>query len=144
MIWINQHRDYDGHHCLYWPFGKTSAGYGQFGRGGKQKFVHRYMCEYAHGPSPSPKHQAAHSCGNGHLGCVNPAHLSWKTPRENQLDRPAHGTASTGYKRRKLTEEQAAQIRALTGLQPVAITAANYGVSEANIRHIQSGKTWAA
>ena len=129
MIWMRDHREYKGDDCLYWPFGKTSAGYGQFGRDGKMKFVHRYMCEYTHGPAPEG-YQAAHSCGNGAKGCVNPRHVSWKSPRENQLDRAGHGTASTGYKRRKLTEKQAAQIRALAGLQPVAITAINYGVSE--------------
>jgi hypothetical protein len=141
MIWIRDHRDYcRSEQCLFWPFGRTSAGYGQFGREGKQTFVHRYMCEYTHGPAPSEKHHAAHACGNGDRGCVNPCHISWKTPRQNQLDRAEHKTSMGNYGRWKLTEAQVIEIRALSG--PAALIARLYGVTEANIRQIQSGKTW--
>lgn len=51
------------------------------------------MCQKAHGDPPSPKHDAAHSCGRGHEGCVNPNHLSWKTKKQNQADRITHGTS---------------------------------------------------
>jgi hypothetical protein len=54
------------------------------------------MCLLAHGEPPSAEHQAAHSCGKGHLGCVNPKHLRWATPSENINDQLAHGTMRTG------------------------------------------------
>lgn len=33
------------------------------------------MCELVYGKPPMPKHQAAHNCGKGNLGCINPKHL---------------------------------------------------------------------
>lgn len=140
MIWMRDHREHKGDDCLYWPYGKTSAGYGSYGRDGKMYFVHRYMCEFTHGAPPTPQHHAAHSCGNGDKGCVNPRHVSWKTGRENQLDRAEHKTSMGNYGRWKLTEAQVADIRKLSG--PAAVIAKLYGVTEANIRQIQSGKTW--
>lgn len=141
MRWIRQHRDYDADWCLIWPFARGRSGYGSYGRNGKVHYVHRYMCEHAHGPSPSPKHQAAHSCGRGQHGCVNPRHVSWKTASENQLDRRQHGTTMNG-KKHKLTPEQVAEIRASKGKEKVTATAARFGVTETNIRQIQSGKIW--
>jgi hypothetical protein len=52
----------------------------------------RVMCKLAHGPAPTPKHHAAHSCGKGHEACINPKHLRWATPRENAADAKLHGT----------------------------------------------------
>lgn len=80
---------YDGDECLIWPYARTPAGYGVLD-GHKIKVVSRRLCEEAYGPPPTPKHHAAHSCGNGHLGCVTRRHLSWKTPKENGADRIAH------------------------------------------------------
>ena len=55
------------------------------------KLVSRVVCEEAHGPPPSPKHQAAHATLSGCFGdlCVAPHHLRWATNRENQADIPA-------------------------------------------------------
>ena len=75
----------------------------------------------------------------GDEGCVNKRHLSWKTPRGNQLDRHENGA---GWVRWKLTPEQVAEIRPLKGLELTTVTAKRYGVTETTIRHIQSGKTW--
>lgn len=77
--WLRAHTDYSHDWCLIWPFVSKLHGYGQFGYLGKNYYAHRFMCELAHGPAPSPLHEAAHSCGRGHEGCVNPQHLSWKT-----------------------------------------------------------------
>ena len=136
MLWIMEHRNYDKDWCLIWPFGRARSGYGSYGRDDKALYVHRYMCEYANGAPPSPAHEAAHSCGRGHDGCVNPRHLSWKTSTENQLER----TDSPG--RRKLTPEQALEIRGLKGLEHVHLTAERFGITETNVRHIQAGKIW--
>lgn len=82
---------YDGDECRAWPLAKDPQGYGRFGG----KHVHRRVCEEANGPAPTPKHEAAHSCGGGHLACCTKRHLSWKTPKENQADRIIHGTSSS-------------------------------------------------
>jgi hypothetical protein len=58
---------------------------------GKRTTASRAICELVHGPPPTPKHQAAHSCGNA--WCCNGAHLRWATPAENLADKVRHGTA---------------------------------------------------
>lgn len=126
-----------GETCLVWPFNKPN-GYGMLGHLGKMHYAHVLMCEWRHGQRPSPGHEASHSCGNGHKGCVNPLHLSWKTRTENQLDRAAHGTKA----RRKLTPEKAAQIRAMRGQKTQAELARMFGVSRANVSLIQNGDGW--
>lgn len=139
MLWIRDHRDYPNEYCcLIWPFARLRDGYGTIGRDNTVVRVHRFMCELRNGPPPTDKHQAAHSCGRGDHGCVNPNHLSWKTPRENQLDR----TDSKGRPQRKLTPADVDEIRAMQGREHVAVTAGRFNTSEANIRRVQAGKTW--
>lgn len=137
--WLEQHLDHaDREFCLIWPLSRAQNGYPTAGKNNAIR-PHRIMCEYRNGPAPSPGHQAAHSCGKGHLGCVNPWHLNWKTPAENQRERyQQHGLMPS----RKLTPEQVDEIRALKGRERTVDTAARFQVSEANIRQIQSGKTW--
>jgi hypothetical protein len=105
---------------------------------GKMIYAHQLVCALTHGSRPSPKHDAAHSCGNGHQGCVNRRHLSWQTKSANQKD----GWKKRGRQRYKLTPEQVAQIKAIKGLEPVLYTAARYDVNERTIRKIQSGEGW--
>lgn len=138
MAWISDHLAYQLDYCLIWPFGRNSTGYGIIGRNGKMLYVHRYICTLVHGAPPTPNHQAAHSCGRGEDGCVNPRHLSWKTPSENQLDRLHTGKPFSG-RRQKLTPVEVAIIRA-SDLTDKALADA-YGTSDANIRHIRSGRT---
>lgn len=131
--------------CLTWPFGKNEKGYGQLWVEGKNGYAHRYICELAHGAPPTPEHQAAHSCGRGHDGCVSPAHLSWKTRAENQADRVEHGTHNRGERsaKAKLTEADARIILSLRGEVRQKELAERFGVSPANISDIHKGRTWA-
>jgi hypothetical protein len=134
MVWIRDHLAHTGEACLPWPFGRDGRGYGHFGRRGKNYKVHRYMCERVHGASPAPDYQAAHSCGNGHEGCVNPQHLSWKTPSANYKE-------SAPHPRHKLTPAMVAEIRANRAEKPDVI-ARRLGVNERTIRKIKAGTTW--
>lgn len=129
--WIFAHIGHQGDECLIWPFGKTDTGYGQLGHLGRLHKAHRFMCEAAHGPPPSPTHEAAHNCGNGMGGCVHPGHLEWKTPSENQLDRRRHGTAVTSVHGAtgKLTKAQRKEIIELKGIKTQREIAAIYGIS---------------
>lgn len=143
--WIRDHEHYPHKDwCLMWPFTKT-RGYGTFGYLGKGYYAHRFMCELVHGVPPSEIHQAAHSCGNGHAGCVNPHHLSWKTKSENQLDCREHGTETkhTDGNRGRLTQGIADEIRALKGIQTQWQIAGQYGISESTVSDIWLGRTWA-
>lgn len=88
--WLKDHQTFDGGECLRWPFHRDQSGYGRVRVMGKSMAASRFMCELVRGAPPSPEHQAAHSCGNGHLGCVNPRHLRWATPKENMEDLARH------------------------------------------------------
>ena len=135
---------FEGDECLPWPYATNSAGYGKLSVDGKLVHVHRLACEARWGPPPSPKHEAAHSCGKGHLGCCNPKHVSWKTPAENQRDKLAHGTAARGAKNAlaKLSEEDVREIRRLRGLVSEKEIAKMFGVSRGCISGIFTGKNW--
>lgn len=136
--WLCDNAGYAGDECLIWPYFKnTETGYGHLGFEGKQRYAHRLMCEMAHGPAPDDKPYCAHSCGNGHLGCVNPRHLSWKSVADNLLDRRDHGTvrANTNGHAGKLSVEQIAQIRALKGKKSQYALARMFGVKRAAIQY---------
>lgn len=140
LAFLAAHVDYQGDDCLTWPFGRTS-GYGVVPVESYPNYAHRVMCAMAHGEAPTPKHEAAHSCGNGHLGCVNPRHLSWKTHAENQRDRIAHGTIQAGHKR-KLSFDDALKIRELRGKLSQREIGEMFGITRANVSYIQLGKTY--
>lgn len=131
--------------CLLWPFSRTSAGYGQIRRDGRPALVHRIACSEVHGRPASTDLDAAHSCGNGHLGCVSPRHLRWATTAENMADRIAHGTANRGERQgsSKLTAAEVVQIRRLAGSVSGTKLAAQFGVSCPTISGIVKGTRWA-
>lgn len=132
--WLRDHLHFSGDECLPWPFTRLKNGYGRFGYNAEHFYAHRYMCEMVHGPAPSPIHQASHSCGRGHDGCLNPRHISWKTPSGNQLDRRAHGTSKRCG--RKLTPIQRRQIVALKGQKTQREIAVMFGITFQNVSHI--------
>lgn len=88
--WIRANADHAGDECLIWPFGKFANGYGQVCVDKTNKVASREMCTAAHGEPVGDRIEAAHSCGNGHLGCVNPRHLRWATKTENEADKKLH------------------------------------------------------
>jgi hypothetical protein len=87
---------YDGEDCLLWPYGRDGWGYGRIWIDGRTHNVHRLACEMEHGLPSDARLEAAHSCGNGHLACVNRKHVRWATPKENSADKFVHGTMYRG------------------------------------------------
>jgi hypothetical protein len=85
--------------CLFWPYSRDNHGYAQISTGERPRRVHRLVCIEVHGKPPR-KHEAAHTCGNGHLGCVNPLHLKWKTHADNQRDILVHDSWGNQTRRR--------------------------------------------
>lgn len=142
IAFVRAHMDYRGEDCVLWPFSRDTRGRGMLGWNGKHYMAHRLMCEFVHGAPPTPKHEAAHSCGRGHDACINPQHLSWKTRTENQRDRYEHNRVPRRTKQRLLTVEQVKQINALAGKTPGTSIAKMFGVSPACIRRILKGDTW--
>lgn len=139
LVWLKERVSHDGDTCLIWPFSKNHQGYGQIGYFGKVKKAHHIMCLLIHGPAPSTRHEAAHNCGKGHLGCVHPKHVEWKTPAENRADTIRHGTNPKKVTRR-LTIDLVEEIRA-SGRSCVDL-AKQYRVSIAAIFKIRRGETW--
>lgn len=131
--WIEAHLGYTGDECLPWPFAR-SHGYGPIGD----------MCEAAYGPAPERDMEAAHSCGNGHLGCINPKHLRWATHAENQQEMAAHGRSLRGSKNPfvKLSEEVVREIRKVAGTSSNAAVAKMFGVSRSTVSDIKLRRSW--
>lgn len=128
--------------CVFWPFSDNGSGYGLITIGGKRQYVHRLVCEAEHGPGGIL--DAAHSCGNGHKGCVNPKHLSWKTRIENMADSLAHGTRIRGERHyaTKLTEADIWNIRSQSERLTHDEIAQRFGVSRATIGRIVARQVW--
>lgn len=101
--WLREHVGYQGDDCLVWPFSRRKDGYGQVGVDGFVSKAHNVMCELVHGPAPSRNHMACHECGNGHLGCVHPKHVFWRTHAENMRDMVRHGRACGPHKSNRPT-----------------------------------------
>lgn len=131
--------------CLIWPFHGFGLTYPRIWLEGRSRIVSRLVCEERHGPPPTPKHHAAHSCGKGKQGCVTKSHLDWKTPKANKADELTHGTRLRGSRQNgaKLTDEEAASIkRRLSDGEMVTVLAREYGVSQPAISMIKAGKNW--
>ena len=135
---------YEGDDCLLWPFTGNDRGYGQLKEDGRMVYVHRRMCEHAHGAAPTPDHEAAHSCGK--RGCLNKRHLRWDTHLGNHADRIDHGTSNRGEANgiAKLTEQTVHEIRAaLAQGERRRSIADRYGLTVSAISHVAKGSTWA-
>jgi hypothetical protein len=141
--WILAHVGYSGNDCLTWPFARDKHGRGMLGYNGIHDWAHRVMCRLAKGEPPTPKHTAAHSCGKGHEGCINPRHLDWKTQAENLEDCRAHGTLvrHRGGNKRRLSPEQIQAIKDARGTATQGTLAARYSVSEGTISDIWHGRS---
>lgn len=133
--WLHDHAEYESDDCLIWPFKRDKkSGMGQVLFQGTHMSASRAMCILAHGKPPTPHHQAAHSCGKGHEGCVNQKHLRWALPYENFQDCIKHGT------RRLLSDEQKNEIRKLAETTPIIKIAKQYGFAQSSISHMLGSK----
>lgn len=136
--------NHKGDDCLVWPYPRNNMGYGMVSIANKNVYAHRYICSVVHGEPPTPKHHAAHSCGNGDKGCLSPSHLSWKTAAENAADKVIHGTHNRGVKSHmaRLTENDVKEIWGLKGKEPQKSIARRYKVSAGAIQRIHEQKNW--
>jgi len=134
--------------CIRWPFGYNSTGYGRVSWKSKACNAHAVVCEIAHGPKPTPKHECCHRCGQGHLGCVNPDHLYWGTRSDNMQDALRHGTrANSNYLRGEQSPKSkfpqstidAARLALSRGEQQKAV-ASRFGLSQSHVSRIKHGK----
>lgn len=134
--------NYESDECLVWPFFRNEKGYGDVKFNGCKGLAHRVICTLKRGTPPSAEYEAAHQCGNGHKGCVNPNHIFWKTRLENIHDKEAHGTQPWGEKVHfaKLTCEQAREIK-YSGMK-TKDAAKRFSISRDSVYNIRAGRTW--
>lgn len=136
---------FTGDDCLPWPFQRNHLGRPVFKMDYRTQYACRVVCERAHGPPPTPEHVAAHSCGQGHEGCINPSHLRWATHKENSLEMVEHGRSTRGSAnpRSKLRESDAHEVKRLlrAGERRQAI-ADRFGVTKSAIDRIAQGRNW--
>lgn len=144
VTWLREHAEYTGEECLIYPFPRGDDGYGRVTFDQRPKTANYVMCELAHGAPPSEEHESAHSCGNGHLGCVNPQHLRWATHAENLAEMIPHGTSTRGVRnaRAKLTDSEIMVIRANRKTHRQSQLAEQFGISQQHVSLIQRGGTW--
>ena len=136
-----------------------NKGYGVYGqRGVGQRYVHRMVCEFFHGPPPPGKPCALHSCDN--KACYEPSHLRWGSYQDNSDDAVARGRMPTGERNgsrkhpetrprgsrhafAKLTERQVSYVRQqlATGRTQQSL-ATEFGVRQQTISWIKTGKRW--
>jgi hypothetical protein len=157
--WLQEHVSYAGDECLEFPFGKNPEGYGTIKVDGFAS-PHRWMCDRAHPDTKDNGPWALHSCGKGHLACVNPKHLYWGTAKDNQNDMVVHGTApklvespkhilervkhGDPFAWRKLTEDDVIQIRGeyVRGETGFRHLARKYQVHRTTIKSVLRFETW--
>lgn len=144
LKWMQEHIGYRGDDCLIFPYGRHSAGYGALVEDGKRMLAHRWVCEKVYGHPPEGKEEAAHSCGNGHLGCVNPKHLRWATFYENVQDREAHGRTPKGEDcvNAVLTGSEVETIFSLKQRGDYQSVSERFRVSEGAVADIWAGRSW--
>ena len=120
--------------CIFWPFAGR-ADRGRLRVYGKTVSAARLVCFWANGQPCEATMHAAHSCGNGHLGCVNPRHLRWATAKQNNDDKVLHGTNLATV---KLTNEQINEIAADT--RPHAEICRSYGITRQTVWRVKRGE----
>ena len=127
-----------------WLFsGAPSQPYGKFVSMGQQYTPSRFSYYLTHGRFPVP--DALHSCDTPR--CVNPAHLREGTPAENAVDMVLRGRSLSqrggGNHAAKLTDEQVIEIKSELALGVKGLALAHrYGVSQATVSEIKTGKHW--
>jgi hypothetical protein len=142
--------------CWRWTGSRTEGGYGQLWTGAKRrgstvKCLATHIALLLDGRvRPSPQHVAMHSCDNP--SCVNPAHLSWGTALDNNLDRVWKARARSAARREnkaggparaaaaKLTVSQVHYIRRSD--RSSCQLAHDLGVSDQCILNVRAGRTW--
>jgi len=141
--WLIANSDKVDHDCFGWPYNRhPQHGYGVLGIGGKTVGAHAYMCELVNGPKESDELQAAHNCGNG--WCLNPNHLRWATPKENQADRIDHGTDNRGSKHgaSKYNPELVKKARELYQTMDASKVSEILGVPRTFVYSVANRQTW--
>lgn len=134
--------------CWNWTGYSQSGGYGQFRQDGKPTLAHRASWQVFNQSQIPYGLCVLQRCDN--RKCVNPKHLFLGAHRDNAHDCIAKKRNLTGFcqghmhgvkkRQRKLTDDQVREIRATRWREPLADTAARYGISVAHVSMLRRGK----
>lgn len=128
--------------CWIWTAAVNKHGYGKATVGGKDITAHRWSWELHRGSIPSGM-CVCHSCDV--TACVNPDHLWLGTNKDNNDDKMRKGRQGTFVPppKRKFTDDQIREIRALRDTMGVVAIGKLYGVDNTNISRISNRVTYA-
>lgn len=125
--------------CWNWNGSVGNHGYGQVQYMNQPYTSHRLSWELHCGPIPDDL-QVLHRCDNRR--CCNPGHLFLGTQADNVKDMIEKGRNDRGeaVSTSKLTEAQVKEIRFSS--KPQDLLAAEFGISQAHVSNVQTGKRW--
>jgi hypothetical protein len=126
--------------CWLWVGTKDTGGYGMISRACKYTKAHRVSYEAFVGPIPSGLH-VLHACDNP--ACINPAHLSVGTVKENMAERDARGRRNVKGEQigtSKITADDALYIKQSN--ESLGVLAKKFGVSDQQVWRIKRGESW--
>lgn len=129
--------------CIEWTGGRHTRGYGLISVNHKMFRAHRLVWELSNGPIPEGFF-VLHRCDNP--PCCNIDHLFLGTGADNvrdKMEKNRHRWPRGEQGNHKLTESEVIEILSLKGTAVLRIIAERFGVSEAAIHNIYSGRTWA-
>lgn len=129
---LMDHRNVRQDHCLLFP-NAHSGERAQVNFNGAYMDAARAMCILAHGAAPETGMIARHLCGNGHMSCVNPAHLVWGDQEQNVRDYELHRRRPAFMP--DLTPDQVAAIRSDT--RPANVIAVEMQIHSIVIRIVR-------
>lgn len=135
--------DLDG--CWNWNAGRYHFGHGMFWLNGKNRVASRVMAAHCLGVCEVPRDVlVCHHCDNP--PCVNPEHLFLGSYGDNAADRErknrSNRSSGESHHCAKLTLDNVIAIRRHGKTMKLREHAEVYGVSEAQVSRILSGKTW--
>lgn len=103
--WVLAHREYSEPQCLLVPNAVPE-------RPARVKYNYktmtaaRAMLIATQGQPPEGATMVGHKCGNGHLSCINPAHLYWATAKSNARDKVLHDPATPPIEVDEATQDE--------------------------------------
>ena len=126
--------------CLEYSMSRKPDGYGWLTYNGKNISAHRLAWILCNGSIPTGMH-VLHKCDNP--PCCNPSHLFLGTQIDNIKDMVSKGRQGRStYGARKLTVDQVKSIKHQLGFVTQKRLGEIYGVTQAAIARISTGKNW--
>jgi hypothetical protein len=137
--WLKENTGFNAPECRFFPAmvdGRVERVKYNF----KEQAAARAMLLMTQGLPKDKSALATHICGNGHLSCVNPAHLKWGSASDNARDAVVHNAPSEFIA--GMAEETIREIYNAKKL--VKVLAYEYNIPAKVVSGIKSGDLWSS